>query len=136
MFPNLPRGTRHHVERAGFGIEREALPRLAGGFAESELAGGSQRETEYLVEMWLVAVPADADPDVVFGTKNLPDSGFKAAECLDFRDSLCQPVGNRFGPPQLTQGVVVAEAERGDPPIAFELRQTERAGAEGCGLSR
>src|SRR5882757_6230847 len=81
--------------------------------------------------MRLVAMPTDADPDVVFGTKNLLDSGFKAA--VDLRDSLCQPVGNRFGPPQLTRGVVVAETERGDSPIAFELAKLkglERKGAD------
>jgi hypothetical protein len=46
--------------------------------------------------MGFVAVPADADPDVVFSAKNLPDQGAGATECFDLRDYLCQPGRDRF----------------------------------------
>ena len=48
--------------------------------------------------MGFVAMPADADPDVVFSTKHLPDLGYGAAEHFDFRDNLVQPGWDRFGP--------------------------------------
>jgi hypothetical protein len=43
-------------------------------------------------------MPADADPDVVFSAKDLPDLGCGAAERFDFRDNLVQPGWDRFGP--------------------------------------
>ncbi len=75
MFPYLARRTRHHVKRARFRIEREALPGLAGGIAEPEFAGGTERKTKYPVEMGLVTVPANADAQIVLGAKNLPNAG-------------------------------------------------------------
>ena len=86
MFPDLSRGSGHHVERPRFGIEREAIPRLAGQSAEPEFAGESQRKAEHLVEMGLVAVPADADPNVVFGEEDLLDPG---QTFRPLRDNLC-----------------------------------------------
>src|ERR1700712_2661170 len=52
----------HHVKGAGLRFEREPLPRVVGGSAESELACGSEGKAEYPAEMWLVAVPTDNDP--------------------------------------------------------------------------
>jgi hypothetical protein len=43
-------------------------------------------------------MPADADPDVVFSAKNLPDRGRGAAERFDLCDDLGQPSRDRFGP--------------------------------------
>ena len=84
--------------------------------------------------MGLVAVPADADADVVFGAKNLPNSCRGSAERFDFLDSLCQPVWHRFGPLQQTQVIVIAEAERSDPPLTFELAELKGLEREGPDL--
>jgi hypothetical protein len=74
-------------------------------------------------------MPTDADPNVVFGAKNLPDPDPWAAEFLDRRDDLSQPGWDRFGALQLPQGVIVSKTERSDPPLAFkfaELKGLER----------
>ena len=71
--------------------------------------------------MRLVAVPADADPHAVFGTENLLDTNSRASKCLDVCNEFRQPAGDRFGAPQLAQVVVVAESERGNPPLAFKF---------------
>ena len=71
--------------------------------------------------MGLVPVPADADPDIVFSAKNLPNPSCGATERFDLRDDLVQPGRDRFGPLQLPQGVVVSEPKRSDPPLPLEL---------------
>ena len=40
--------------------------------------------------------------------------------------------GDRFGPLQLAQVIVVAEAERGNPPLAFEFAELKRLKREGA----
>jgi hypothetical protein len=42
-------------------------------------------------------VPADADTDVVFGAKDLANSGAAAAESFDLLDDRAQPLGDRIG---------------------------------------
>jgi hypothetical protein len=80
------------------GIDRKTIPRPASGSTEPKLAGGSQRKTEYSVEVRFVAMPANADSDVVFSAKDLSDPGSGATEHFDFRDDLIQPGWDRFGP--------------------------------------
>jgi hypothetical protein len=70
-------------------------------------------------------MPADAAPDVVFGAKDLSDSGSGATKHFDFRGDLIQPGWDRFGPLQLPQGVVIAKTERSDPPLPLELPELE-----------
>jgi hypothetical protein len=93
VLPYMSRGAGHHVERARFGIEREAIPVLAGGSAEPKLAGGSERKTEYPVEVGLVAVPADADADAILRAKNLLNQDTRAAERFDLFDDLSSQAG-------------------------------------------
>jgi hypothetical protein len=70
-------------------------------------------------------------PHAVFGTENLLDPGCSASECLDVCNDFRQPGGDRFGPLQLAQVVVVAEAERGNPPLAFEFAELKRLKRKG-----
>ena len=63
------------------------MPVFAGRSAETQFAGGPQRKAEYLIEMRLVAVPADADADVVFGAEDLLDPGRRPAKCFDLSRS-------------------------------------------------
>ena len=84
--------------------------------------------------MGLVTVPADADADVVFGAKNLPNSCLGPAERFDFLDSLGQPAWHGFGPLQQTEVIVIAEAERGDPPLTLELAKLKGLEREGSDL--
>src|SRR4051794_21362054 len=74
VLPDLPRCAGHHVERTRLRIQRETLPLVVDGTSKPELAGCLQREPEDLVEVRLVAMPADAHADVVFGTENLTDA--------------------------------------------------------------
>jgi len=76
--------------------------------------------------MGLVAVPADPDTDVVFGTENLLDSGSMTYEGLDACNDFRQPGGSRLGALQLALVIVVAEAERSYPPLAFKLAELKR----------
>jgi hypothetical protein len=46
VFPNLARGTRHHVDRTRPCLEREAIPFGVGRSSKPELAGRAQRQTE------------------------------------------------------------------------------------------
>src|SRR3954452_8647086 len=69
VLPHVARGAGHHVKRTRRGIEGEAMPFIAGAPAKPELARRAQRQPEYLAEMRLVAVPADADAGVVFGAQ-------------------------------------------------------------------
>jgi hypothetical protein len=88
----MPRSAGDHVERARTDIERKALPFFASRFAETEFAGGPQRETEYTIEMRLVAMPSNADADIVFRAKDLANPGTSAAEGLDLsNDARQQP---------------------------------------------
>jgi len=121
VFPYSSRRAGHHVERPGFGIDREAIPGLSGPSAESKLASGSERQTEYLVELRLVAVPADANSHAIFGTENLLNAGCPASVSLHVCNDFRQPAGDRFSALQLAQVVVVAEAEHGHPPFPFKL---------------
>jgi hypothetical protein len=123
VFPYSSRRAGHHVERPGFGIDREAIPGLSGASAESKLASGFERQTEYLVEVRLVAVPADANSHAVFGTENLLNAGFPASVSLHVCNDFRQPAGDRFSALQLAQVVVVAEAEHGHPPFPFKLAE-------------
>src|SRR3954464_8115789 len=81
--------------------------------------------------MRLVAVPADANPHAVFGTENLLNSGCRASEGLDACNDFRQPGGDRFGALQLVQLIIVAEAERSYPPLAFKLPESKRLKREG-----
>jgi hypothetical protein len=123
VLPYIPRGAGHHVERARIGIQREPVPRLAGKFAEPQFTGGYKRKAENPVKMRLVAVPANADTDVILRAKNLLNPGIGAAERFDLRDDLVQPGRDRLGPLQLPQGVIVSETERSDSPPALELSE-------------
>src|SRR5581483_11634285 len=67
VLPTRARLAVHQVERARLGIEREALPLVSLAAAKAEAAGAAQRNAEHLVEMRLVAMPADADADVIVG---------------------------------------------------------------------
>ena len=73
------------------------MPFFAGRFAETEFAGGPQRETEDTIEMRLVAMPSDADADIVFRAKDLANPGAGAAEGLDLSDDVRQPGRDRIG---------------------------------------
>src|SRR4051794_41622750 len=100
-------GARHHVERAWLGIECKALPLFALGTAEAELAGRAQGQAEHLVEMRLVAMPADADACVVLRAKDLPDLGRRTAERLDLFDDRTQPLRDRLGLLQAPLGILL-----------------------------
>src|ERR1041384_3824483 len=76
--------------------------------------------------MGLVAVPADADTDAVFSAENLLDSGSRTPEGLDACNYFVQPGGNRLGFLPLALVIVVAEAQRSYPPLAFKLAELKR----------
>lgn len=86
----------HHVQGSCLRLERETLPFGLGRSSKPKFAGGPQRESEYPVEVGLVAMPADADANVVFGTKDLLDPGVMATATERFNscDDRAQPVGN------------------------------------------
>ena len=120
MLPDLPGFAAHHVERARFGGERETLPFVAVGAAKPKLAGSPQRQPEDLVEVRLVAVPSNAHADIVLGTQNLPDgSGRQIAEIFNRTDDRYQLCGDWLGLLKSLRGVIVAEAERSNPPFSF-----------------
>ena len=87
-----------------------------------------------LIEMRLVAVPADADADVVFGAKDLPDPGCRGRRMSRPSDDFRQPGRDRIGPLQLAQVIVVSEAERRDPPLAFKLAELKGLKRKGLGF--
>src|SRR5216684_1149718 len=121
VLPHLPGFAAHHVARTGFGGQREALPLVAHGATKPELAGSPQREPEDFVEMRLVAVPPDANADIVFGAKDLPDACLRQfAEPFNGGDDRCQPARDRLGFLKLSQRIIIAETERRDPSFAFE----------------
>jgi hypothetical protein len=70
---------------------REAGPSVTCRSPKAELAGRAQRQSENLVEMRLVAVPADAG--IVFGAENLRYSSAHATKGLDALDQRRQPSG-------------------------------------------
>ena len=110
----MTRFAAHRIERARFGSQRKTLPFVTSRTAaKSKLAGSPQREPEDLVEMRLVAVPADADPDIVFGAKDLVHTSRRqTAKCLDGAGDRCQPARNGIGfLNSALERVVVAETE-------------------------
>ena len=81
--------------------------------------------------MRLVAVPADANPNVVFGTENPLDPGRMASECFDGPNNLRQR-GRKVWPAPMWQVIVVAESERSNAPLAFEFAELEGLKREGA----
>src|ERR1700710_2424615 len=65
VFPDPPGFAVDHVERTRLRIPCETLPFVARRAAKPKLAGSPQRQSEDPVEVRLVAVPSDADTDVV-----------------------------------------------------------------------
>src|SRR5690242_18268156 len=86
--------------------------------------------------MRLVAMPADADADVVIGAKDLPHASRRQlAKSLDVLRDGPEPVRDRLARLQFLQGVVVAEAERFDAAMALEgaeLERLQRQGRDAC----
>src|SRR4029077_3212181 len=76
VLPLVPRLALHPIQGARRGIERKTLPSIALAAAKAESAGARQRQPEHLVEMRLVAMPADADTDIVVGAEHLADAAF------------------------------------------------------------
>ena len=113
-------------KREQFSIERVAFPLLPAGLRERKVQADPDDRPKTPVEIRFVAVPADTNPNIMFGTENLLDAGCRASECLDGSNDFRQPGQNRFGPLQLAQVIVVAEAGRGNPPLAFEFAELER----------
>src|SRR5215475_8244521 len=74
VLPVMPRLALHPIERARSGIQRKTLPSIGLAAAKAELARACQRQPEHLVEMWFVAVPADADADIIVGAEHLADA--------------------------------------------------------------
>src|SRR5579871_1499929 len=102
VFPPAAGFTVHQIQRARFGVESEALPFVAKTAAEAEPAGAAERQSEHLVEMRLVAMPADADADVVIGAKDLPHASRRQpAESLDLLRDGPEPVRDRLARLQL-----------------------------------
>jgi hypothetical protein len=64
----------HHVQRAGLGIERAPFPALAGASPEPKFARRAKRQAEHLIEMLLVAVPADAGTDLILSAQRVSDA--------------------------------------------------------------
>src|SRR5258706_2857343 len=83
--------------------------------------------------MRLVAMPADADPDIVFGAKHLPDPGRWPAKRLDLLADRIQPIRDRFGLLQSPQRVIIPDPERRPPPLAFILPKLKRLQRQGRG---
>ena len=59
VLPDAAGFAGHHVERTRFGFEREPLPGTSGLASKAKLAGRRKRQSKDLVEVRLVAVPAD-----------------------------------------------------------------------------
>ena len=74
VFPDPPGFALHHVERTRLRIYCETLPFVAGRAAKSKLAVSPQGQPEDPVEVRLVAVPSDADTDIVLRAQDLADA--------------------------------------------------------------
>src|SRR5207248_4648966 len=108
-------------------MERVAHPLLARTAAKAELAGRAEREAKDLVVVRLVAMPPDADTDVVFRAEHLADARRRqVAETFDRSRDLCQPIRYRLRLQDPLHRIIVAEAERDHPPIAFESAELKR----------
>jgi hypothetical protein len=81
--------------------------------------------------MYLVAMPADADPGVIFGAKHLRDRGLLAAERFDSRHDLLKPWRKRVGRLQFLEVIVIAIAEGGNATLALEWAELERLQRQG-----
>src|ERR1700744_5935151 len=75
VLPIVPRLALHQIDRARFGPKAKAFPFVAVTAAQAELSGAAEREPEHLVEISLVAMPADADAGLVFRAKHLTHAG-------------------------------------------------------------
>jgi hypothetical protein len=135
VFPDLPRGSRHHVDRTRPGLQSEPFPPGVSRSSKSKIAGRAQRQAEYPVELRLVPVPPDADTDAVLGAKNLANLGPWAAESFDLLDYRAQPPRDRIGNLEPAQAVVVSESERGHATLSFVLAELERLQRQSRDLS-
>src|SRR5262245_57471803 len=85
-------GAGHHVERAWLRVERETFSLVAGLTGEAELAGEARGEPEYLIEVLLVAVPADAGADIILRAERMLDAARRQG------DEAFNPSGQRHQP--------------------------------------
>jgi hypothetical protein len=132
VLPVLPGCTRHHVNRPRNCIECISIPFAACGPPKAELARRSQRQPEYPVEMRFVAVPANTDARVVFGTEDLGDLGAWPTESLDALDHWREPWRDWIGLLQPPQRVIVPKAERCHTSFALILAKLEWLQGKGC----
>ena len=71
VLPDMAGGAGHHVERPWLRVERETFPLVACLAAETEFAGRSEGEPEYLIEVLFVAVPADPGADIILRAERM-----------------------------------------------------------------
>src|SRR4051812_34484128 len=62
VIPDAAGFASHHVEGTRFGLEREPLPGTSGLASKAKFAGRRKRQSKDLVEVRLIAVPADPGP--------------------------------------------------------------------------
>jgi hypothetical protein len=74
----------------------------------------------------LIAVPTDADTNVVFSTKDLSNSGAGSSKCFGQLYQWIQPRRNGIGALKAVQRVVISKAEPRHPPPGFKLAELKR----------
>jgi len=130
------RSSKHIMPVVDQALQLDPLPKVIwmqlGGrddeaAAKAEAAGAAERYPEHLVEMRPVAMPADADADVILGAQHLPHAAVrKFAKSLHGAGGSLEPFRDRLARLKFLQRVVVAEAERFHAPVAFERTELER----------
>lgn len=119
MFPCIPGLARHYIERSRLGRQRKALPGGSGLAPEAELAGGVERQAKDLIEMRLVAMPADPHPFIIFGAQDLADGAARrTGEGFDPGDEGLEPFRDVVGLPELALAVIIAPAEGSDGSVS------------------
>jgi len=102
--------------------------------AQAQPAGRQEGQGDDVLEHRLVAMPADRHARVIFGDQRLLQALY--VEAGDGGGQLAQgleEIRHRFTHPERTAGIVVAPAERYDPPFAeitVEFEGLERQGFE------
>src|ERR1700677_4401844 len=89
------------------------------------MASGAERQSEYLFELGLIAVPPDTDARAVLRAKDLLYLQSGSPVGFHFLYHRYEPFRHFFGLLKLLQRVVIFEAEGCDTPLAFERAELE-----------
>src|SRR5579871_4318207 len=127
VLPHCPRRAGKQIGRAWLDRQRNAIPAIPILPPKAEAAGSEQRNSDHLVELGLVAMPADARSGAVFIDQHLLKGLHRAAKSLgDLVAQRFEKGWHRRRLDDFPGAIVIAKAESDDLTIGLIAVKVER----------